>query len=417
MDMNAIENRAAERLLSGEAWEDFCETLKVAGRMIEQFGDQPSDLDRAEFYRFLTRLTRSGLERLVENGEPTRPRLRDMVWRQSINFQTVDQDHLMCQFDEARDYRITGTRGTIPYFVMAVLTAPAPADPGARDWAPLGVEGLRTFDPSNLSTTGFLASQQLVIGDDGNFEIILSQNDPGAGRNWLKLEPDTNCILIRLVWSDRASQTAPAMTIERMDGAPPEPLTPALMAGNLAWAAQNVLGYAELVRNWWQGNQGNFSAKLNRLDFSRAQYLSNGGVPDRHVAFGGWEKGLDEALVLEFTPPPCEYWNFQICNIWQENLDTFEDGNGWVNNSRFVAEPDGRVRIIIAERDPGAAGGMSGNWVNSFGHDKGQWGLRFVQTQVTPPVNLWRLPLADLEASGAGVLTPETAIATGQFVD
>lgn len=410
--MNA-ETKAAQRLLSGAAWDDFCDTLKVAGRMIDQFGDQPSDLDRAEWYRFLTRLTRSGFERLVENAEPTRPRLRDMVWRQSINFQTVDQDHLMCQFDEARDYRITGMRGTIPYFVMAVLTAPAPADPGAQDWAPLGREGLTQFDPSNLKTTGFLASQQLIIADDGTFEITLSQNDPGPGKNWLKLAPDTNCILIRLVWSDRAAQTAPAMTIERMDGAAPEPITPALMANNLAWAAQGVLGYAELVRNWWQGNQGNFSAKLNRLDFSRAQYLSNGGVPDRHVAFGGWEKGKDEALVLEFTPPPCEYWNFQICNIWQENLDTFEDGNGWVNNSRFVAEPDGRVRIIIAERDPGAGG----NWVNSFGHDKGQWGLRFVQTQATPPVKLWRLPLDRLEREGTTALEPGQAVNTGQFVD
>ncbi|WP_176594580.1 DUF1214 domain-containing protein [Sphingobium sp. EM0848] len=407
------DGKAAERLLSGAAWDDFCDTLKVAGRMIDQFGDQPSDLDRAEWYRFLTRLTRSGCERLIENAEPTRPRLRDMVWRQSINFQTVDQDHLMCQFDEARDYRITGTRGTIPYFVMAVLTAPAPEYPGARDWAPLGVEGLTQFDPSNLKTTGFLASQQLIIADDGTFEIILSQNDPGPGKNWLKLAPDTNCILIRLVWSDRSSQTAPAMTIERMDGVAPEPITPALMANNLAWAAQGVLGYAELVRNWWQGNQGNFSAKLNRLDYSRAQYLSNGGVPDRHVAFGGWQKGMKEALVLEFTPPPCEYWNFQICNIWQENLDTFEDGNGWVNNSRFVAEPDGRVRIVIAERDPGAGG----NWVNSFGHDKGQWGLRFVQTQVTPPVKLWRLPLERLEREGATALDPAQAVDTGQFVD
>ncbi|MBH1997508.1 MAG: DUF1214 domain-containing protein [Sphingomonadaceae bacterium] len=410
--MNA-ENRAAQRLLSGAAWDDFCDTLKVAGRMIEQFGDQPSDLDRAEWYRFLTRLTRSSFERLVENAEPTRPRLRDMVWRQSINFQTVDQDHLMCQFDEARDYRITGTRGTIPYFVMAVLTAPAPADPGAQDWASLGQEGLAQFDPSNLKTTGFLASQQLIIADDGTFEIVLSQNDLGPGKNWLKLSPDTNCILIRFVWSDRATQTAPAMTIERMDGAAPEPITPALMANNLAWAGQGVLGYAELVRNWWQGNQGNFSAKLNRLDYSRAQYLSNGGVPDRHVAFGGWEKGHDEALVLEFTPPPCEYWNFQICNIWQENLDTFEDGNGWVNNSRFIAEPDGRVRIVVAERDPGAGG----NWVNSFGHDKGQWGLRFVQTQTTPPVQLWRLPLENLERDGAVALDPAKVINTGQFVD
>ncbi len=404
---------ARQRLLRGQAWDDFCDTLKAAGRHINAVNGPLSDLDQAEWYRFITRLVRSGLERLVENAEPTRPRLRDMVWRQSINVQTVDQDHLMCQFDEARDYIITGTRGTIPYFVMAVLTCPAPEAPGTEDWAAQGIAGLKRFDPSNLKTTGFLASQQLHVEEDGTFQIILSQNDPGPGQNWLRLTPETNCILIRLVWSDRAKQTAPAMTIARRDHAPPEPISPASIANGLAWTAQSVLGYAELVRNWWQGSQGNFAARLNRLDYSRAQYLSNGGVPDRHVAFGGWEKRLDEALVLEFIPPKCEYWNFQLCNIWQENLDTFEDGNGWINNTRHVAETDGRVRVVIAETDPG----IGGNWINSYRHDKGIWGLRFVQTANTAPVILWRLPLADLTARGLAALDTVEPVKTGQFVD
>ncbi|WP_428333345.1 DUF1214 domain-containing protein [Novosphingobium sp.] len=401
---------ARNRLISGEAWDDFCDTLKIAGAHIRSFDGPLSDLDRAEWYRFMTRLARSSMERLIENAEPTRPRLRDMVWRQSINVQTVDQDHLMCQFDEARDYRITGTRGTMPYFVMAVLTCPAPATPGAENWAKAGLGGLAQFDPSNLKTTGFLASQQIHVADDGNFEVILSQNDPGPGRNWLKLTPQTNCILIRLTWRDRATDVAPAMTIARMDHAMPVPITPVLMADGLAWTAQAVLGYAELVRNWWQGNQGNFAARLNRLDYSLAQYLSNGGVPDRHVAFGGWEKRLDEALVLEFIPPPCEYWNFQLCNIWQENLDTFEDGNGWINTSRHHAEPDGRVRVIIAERDPG----IGGNWISSYGHERGIWGLRLVQTHQIAPVNVWRLPAADLATAQ---FDPAEAVLTGQFVD
>ncbi|MBS0474238.1 MAG: DUF1214 domain-containing protein [Proteobacteria bacterium] len=411
--MSAAPDIASQRLVSGQAWDDFCDTLKLAGRHIAAIDGPLSDLDRAEWYRFMTRLTRSSMERLIENAEPTRPRLRDMVWRQSINVQTVDQDHLMCQFDTARDYRITGTRGTIPYFVMALCTCPAPATPGAEDWAPQGLGGLTRFDPSNLKTTGFLHSGQMQVAPDGSFEVILAQSDPGPGHNWLRLTPETNCILIRLVWSDRTREEAPAMTIARLDAAAPEPVTPALIANGLAWTAQAVLGYAELVRNWWQGGQGNFAAQLNRLDYSRAQYLSNGGVPDRHVAFGGWEKATDEALVLEFVPPPCEYWNFQLCNVWQENLDTFEDGNGWINNTRHTAEADGTVRVIIAEHDPG----LSGNWLNSYGHERGIWGLRFVQTQATAPVRLWRLPLAELEARGLAALDPTTVVETGQFVD
>ena len=413
VDKAQIEAKATERLVSGKAWDDFCDVLKAAGRLIDEFGSQPSDIDRAEYYRFLTRVARSSMERLIENAEPTRPRLRDMVWRQSINVQCPDHDHLMCQFDEARDYRIVGTRGTIPYFVMAVLTAPVPGDAAARDWAPEGVAGLKAFDPSNLKTTAFLGSQQLHVEDDGTFEVILSQNDPGEGKNWLKLDADNNCILIRLVWHERGKEIAPVMRIERMDEAQPLPITPALMANNLAWAAQGVLGYAELVRNWWQGGQGDFASKPNRLDYSRAQYLSNGGVPDRHFAFGSWQVGADEALVLEFTPPECEYWNFQLCNIWQENLDTFEDGGGYVTKFKRVQEADGSVRIVVAARDPG----IGGNWVDTFGHDKGMWGLRLIRTEATAPVRLWRVPLTELEARGNQALDPAMAVDTGQFVD
>lgn len=404
---------ARQRLLSGQAWDDYCDTLKAAGRHINMVNGPLSDLDKAEWYRFVSRLARSSLERLLENAEPTRPRLRDMVWRQSINVQTVDQDHLMCQFDPALDYRIKGTRGTIPYFVMAVLTCPNPDTPGAEDWASQGIESLKRFDPSNLKTSHFLHTQNFIVESDGSFEVILSQQDPGPGKNWLKLNPETNCILIRLVWDDRTKDIAPDMVIERMDHAPPEPATPALVADGLAWSAQAVLGYAELVRNWWQGSQGNFAAKLNRLDYSRAQYLSNGGVPDRHVAFGGWEKGLDEALVVEYTPPACEYWNFQLCNIWQENLDTFEDGNGWINNSRHVVEAEGKVRVIISERDLG----LGGNWLNSFGHERGIWALRLVQTEDTAPISVWRVPVSTLEAEGLSGLSPDQAIQTGQFID
>ena len=174
-----MEENARDRLVSGAAWDDFCDTLKVAGRVIDEFGDEPSDLERAEWYRFLSRMVRNGFERMVENCEPDRPRLRDAPWRQSINVQSPDQDHLMCEFvDGEHEYRIRGNRGTVPYFIMATWTAPQPADLGGRDWAPQGVAGLAEFDPTNLTTTSFLSSRDLDFDDEGGFEIILSQKPP-----------------------------------------------------------------------------------------------------------------------------------------------------------------------------------------------------------------------------------------------
>lgn len=403
---------AADRLLTGRAFDDMLDTIRLAARTIDRFGTEVDDLDRAEWYRFVTRLMRNGFERFVENSEPDRPRLRDTPWRQAINFQSPDQDHLLAEFVDGRhDYRITGNRGTIPYFVIASWRAPQPADLGARDWAGRGADGLADFDPATLTTTGFLQSDAIPFDAEGNFEVIVSQVRPAGDVPWLPITADCVGLLVRTVYHLREETIAPTLRIERIDGATPRPLAPADMADGLAKSGQVVLGYAELVRRWWQDNLGK---RPNRIRFSRAVYLSNGGVPDRHHGFGTWECGANEALVLRFTPTPCDYWIFQLCNIWQENFDNYEDGGGYVQKYRAVFESDGAVLVVVAAADPG----IGGNWIDPFGHAHGGMSLRLIKTNGEPPaVSLWRLPLASLRSGGIGALAAATPIVSGDITD
>ena len=97
MDLR-IREMAGERLLGGAAWRDFLAVLQAAGDVVDQLGSEVTELDRVEWYRFLTRLTRHGLHRYVENSEPERPRLIEVPWRHAINFQSPDQDHLIAEF-------------------------------------------------------------------------------------------------------------------------------------------------------------------------------------------------------------------------------------------------------------------------------------------------------------------------------
>ena len=404
--------RSAERLLSGEAWEDFCDVLRVAGRAIERFGAEPTALDRAEWYRFLTRLTRNGFERFVENCEPERPRLRDAPWRQSINFQSPDQDHLLAEFiDGTHAYVIRGSRGTAPYFVMASWSALQPHDAGADNWAPRGFAGLKDCNPALLRTTGMLQSQAIDFDAQGNFEVLVSREPPAGGRNWLKIEPDCVGLLIRVVYHDRSTETAPLMQIERLDRPTPRALGAAQLSTQLAKSGQLVLAYLELVRSWWQDN---LSTRPNSIRFSRALSLSNGGVPDRHHGFGTWAKSPEEALVLCFTPPECDYWIFQLCNMWQENLDNYEDGQGHVTKFRCRYEADGSVWVVIADSDPG----IGGNWIDPGGHVHGGMSLRLILTAAAPPaVSAYRLPLAALREQGRTALTGARRIDSGEVAD
>ena len=170
-------DKASERLLSGRAWDDFCEQVRLAGHRVDRFGDTANELDRAEWYRFVTRLMRNGFERFMENCEPERPRLRDAPWRQGINFQSPDQDHLLAEFvDGSHDYRITGNRGTLPYFVMAAWSARQPADLAERDWAQRGTQArpLRTVFQIALRITAERLFELLMMGHAPAY--LLKQN-------------------------------------------------------------------------------------------------------------------------------------------------------------------------------------------------------------------------------------------------
>jgi len=400
-----MSDRARDRLVSGEAWDDFCETLKVAGRVIDGFGDEPSDVERAEWYRYLTRMVRNGFERMVENCEPERPRLRDAPWRQSINVQSPDQDHLMCEFVDGRHaYRIRGNRGTLPYFVMATWTAPQPKDLGERDWAPVGVAGLAEFDPTNLTTTSFLSSRDLDFDENGDFEVLVQQNPPE--RNGLGLEPGTTGILIRTVFNDRSAVVPPTMSIERIDNPKPRPIRAAEMSEGLAKTGQIVLGYAELVRAWWYDN---LSKRPNTIDFSEATYLSNGGVLDRLHGFGCWQKPEGRALVVRFTPAVCEHWILQVCNRWQENLDVYEDGQGYITKFTAEFEDDGSILAVLSDRDPG----IGGNWIDTFEHTAGVFSLRLIQTEGAPVVSIHDVSIEALERDGIRALESGAEILSG----
>jgi hypothetical protein len=179
------------------------------------------------------------------------------------------------------------------------------------------------------------------------------------------------------------------------------------MSAGLAKAGQVVLGYAELVRKWWQSN---LSTRPNTIVFSEATYLSNGGVLDRLHGFGSWEKSADEALVVEFRPPECESWILQICNLWQENLDVYEHGQGYVNKFTARYEPDQSVRAVIADEDPG----IDGNWIDSFRHERGVFSLRLIKTEGGPEVSIYRLPVERLRSEGLSALESIEPISSGQ---
>jgi hypothetical protein len=407
-----MKSKAAERVLSGRAWDDFCATLQQTGRMIEQFGDSVTDLDRAEWYRFLSRYIRMGFEHYVECSEPTRPRFHEMTWRQTINFTSPLQDHFFADFpDGSADYVITGNRGGMPYFVIASLAFDGPDDFAERDWAPAGVAGLKEFNTALLKTQGAIESGAITFDDAGNFRVVVAKDKPADGSDWLRSTPGTTMLLCRAVYVRRDGTTPMTMRIERLDQAAPNPIDPAFLSGALAKAGQMTLAYAELARSWWQDN---LSERPNTVRFDEALYLSNGGVQDdRFHGFGAWQCAEDEALIVRFTPIDCDFWTFQFCNIWQENFDNYEEGQGYLyKGSPRLGEGD--VTMVVAHREPK----VGGIWIDPYGHTQGAWSFRLIKTRGKPPpqVRTWKVKRANLDHEGLGLLDRLEPLVSGGVV-
>ncbi len=361
---------AERRVAAGESWRQFCEQLKTAGDPI--FGaDAASDpFSRAEGTRYLTRLVRAALETFIEFADPTAPVLRRAVHETvKMGADNPDNWYENAPVHGDYDYRLHGSRGTVPYLSIATQ---------------VGHYG----QGGGMPPAGFLEAKDLEIGRDGSLELILSRHErPG---NWLKLPDGYGTLIIRQTFLDRSRETRAELTLDRIAGpASPAPLTAEAIDSGLASAASLVGACAMIFPGWADGFRSHRNL-LPRFDPDLSRMF--GGDPNIAYYHSYWELAPDEALVIETTPPDCEYWNFQLNNYWMESLD-YRHHRIAINKAGAKLRADGSVRIVVSGRDPGP---LVENWLDTAGHAFGTMCFRWVRASENPVPQTRVVKLADL---------------------
>jgi len=333
----------AQHIVSGTAWDEFCDQLKLAGANLIFPGTPRDPFQQAEGVRYLTRLTRAGLEAFVEYNDPAFPVLRRMVHETvKMGADNPDNIYLNAQISGRYEYRITGKRNTIDYIGFFTRNGNYGSTGG-------------------LAPCGKLEKSQLSCEPDGSFEIILSKTE--KGKNWLKIEDATTLVMVRQTFLDRALEIPAEVMIENLNGRKaPEQVTPAQIDEGLKTASMFVAGASLLFARWAKG----FQQHTNQLpQFDPA--VSNAAGGDESIIYyhSHWKLAPDEALVIEVKPPDCETWNFQLNNYWMESLD-YRYFNICINKAGARYEEDGTLKVVVSHTDPGHP-----NWIETCGHFEG----------------------------------------------
>lgn len=355
------DSETLKRIVDGRSWSVFCRALEEAGQAVLREGTPQTAFDRAEGFRYLTRLLRAGLEKQIESADPRHPGFFQLASDTiKIGNDNPDNVYWNANVSGRHAYRIRGTRGQARLLCFAT-------------------KGGGYEQDGSMVPTGELHERELAVGPDGRFEVQVScARQPG---NWLPMRPETTSLVVRQTFDDRRRQQPAQLSIECLDPGPPPVLDPAELEAGLLRTVAFVRGTANLFVDWMQG----YAAHENQLPpDDQAKCQRAGGDSNIYYCQSRWRLAPEQALLLlPRRIPRCDAWNFQLSNFWMESLDS-----RWqrihLNQHSAVREPDGSVRIVVAHGDPGP---RFPNWLSTAGHTQGGMLFRWIGAESHPAID------------------------------
>lgn len=322
---------------------------------------EPGSAERAEGLRHIVRLVEMQNGRFTDDANPGNPFFSRCVMcklgmdNPDFAYQAIEP------ISSEYEYRITGHRGTVPYVTMQLF------------------EGA-------LGGVVTMTSEDLVLDDDGTFEIILSATEPDDAQNWMEINDTARSFLIRQGYSDWNTDIETSFEVEVIggpDSAPVPHVTNEDFASDLGQLS-DILGL--LIPLMQDTRAGWLVNDLNEPSVA-AFGIPNAGFPTTVGSVGTYQLAEGEALIIEMSDHDVVHGGIQLGNTWLESLDyrTRQTSLNWYQS---VADSDGRFRYVLSHTDPGTA-----NWLDVSGHGDGSIFIRWQDpsddnTPVTPEVSV-----------------------------
>ncbi len=344
-------NIASQDLLTVTAWRQLQVQLRELESMVMDAAVPSSPRDRAEGWRDLLRFLAAAIRACIVAGDPDYPEFgriieRGLAW----GLDNPDCNYSVARIRGDATYRIAGDAGSARHFEYQVNTGHF-GDGNVGGW----------------QTVSSIHAGELERSEDGRFEILLSaEKQPG---NWLRLDETASFLFLRQYFSDWENERPARVFVERVGAAYPEPaLTPERLAPRieelLEWMSKGI-------RSWEAMSRLILATDANQVTLTEP-LEGNAGLRGQAYGLGHFVCAPDEAVILEFRPPPCRMWSVQLCGWYWDSLE-FATRQSSINSSQAELDADGVFRAVIAHQDPGIA-----NWLDPVGRNEGSLGLRYL---------------------------------------
>ncbi len=342
-----------------QAWDDFIRAQRETLSLYLNSEFFEDDQERAEAYRSVLYALIGSIKAgaLMHHDHPRVMKAVD--WTSKAGLENPDNNYFIAMLRDDADYRLIGQRGSTANMVLQLVVG----QPGVR--------GAGTS--TNVSV---LYGEDMLIAEDGSFEVFIGRNNPGPGHNWLPNGEGAETLLIRLTHSDWDQERPGAIRIEKIgeEGEHAQPLTPARMAKGLQDAAISLF---DRNATWLQYAQRAWNL-MPRNGISAAR-PSQGGLVGQYSAFGSWELDNDQAIILSTAPSAASYQGIQLGNLWFTSLD-YETRTTSLTLDQMHCSDDGRCYAVISHKDPGVQ-----NWLDTEGHRRGLIFMRWQGLQEDLP--------------------------------
>lgn len=327
---------------SDDAFQGFLDSLEESRQLIlEQTADFGDGTDRAEGLRHLVRLVEMQNSRATDDLDVTHPYIiRCPTISCRVGFDNPDFTYISVQPISAEySYRIWGKRGTVPYLSLQIFDNP-------------------------FGGEVFMTSEELMVEEDGSYEIILSAVEPDDYSNWMELKPTASFFIMRNGFYDWDNEIEASVQVEVIAGpvsGPVPVLTPDEFVDDMEELSNRLTTIPFSIfsaRETWPVND------VNEPD-PGAFGIPGAGVPSAVSSAGRYELDTDEALIVETPVPDVVHGGIQLGNYWVESID-YASRQTSLNWFQSTPDSDGIIRYVLAAEDPGVP-----NWLDIGGHPRG----------------------------------------------